>query len=399
MPKELSHHRLHLFMAMFILISFMLGCNEYMVVGNLTLIAQTYHESLSQVSSLVAIFAWTYAIVTPILAIFTNRVHKYYLLVGLLAVFLAGTILSSCAPTLNWFIFSRVLTGAVSGMLEALLSVIAYQVIADPKQRSMAVAYIFTGFSVASVIGIPLGTVIAHHWRWQDAFVMVAVVTAIAMVIALVILPRDLSRGSGGYLEQLALLKDRQIWYGIVFVAAAAGSLYGYYTYIRPLIRQTLHFSVTQLSLWLIIIGCVDILANQMSGRLAARGGLCPLRWVYLLNLVLFASFAWLMTNQWRGLGLLLVLTFTVVLFNSPIQLYFLNRATEKYPASVNLASTFTAVFYNAGIALAAMTGGQVVRHAGLTSLGWNSFGYCLVATVFVFVLIRHQTPENKGTR
>ncbi|WP_158422971.1 hypothetical protein [Levilactobacillus namurensis] len=57
MPKELSHHRLHLFMAMFILISFMLGCNEYMVVGNLTLIAQTYHESLSQVSSLVAIFA------------------------------------------------------------------------------------------------------------------------------------------------------------------------------------------------------------------------------------------------------------------------------------------------------------------------------------------------------
>ncbi|MDT7013472.1 hypothetical protein [Levilactobacillus namurensis] len=86
MPKELSHHRLHLFMAMFILISFMLGCNEYMVVGNLTLIAQTYHESLSQVSSLVAIFAWTYAIVTPILAIFTNRVHKYYLLMGLLVV-------------------------------------------------------------------------------------------------------------------------------------------------------------------------------------------------------------------------------------------------------------------------------------------------------------------------
>lgn len=86
MPKELSHHRLHLFMAMFILISFMLGCNEYMVVGNLTLIAQTYHESLSQVSSLVAIFAWTYAIVTPILAIFTNRIHKYYLLMGLLVV-------------------------------------------------------------------------------------------------------------------------------------------------------------------------------------------------------------------------------------------------------------------------------------------------------------------------
>lgn len=389
MTQKLSHHQFNILIVMFVLISFMLGCNEFMVVGNLSLIAGTYHESLSQISWLVAVFAWTYVIVTPLVALGTNHCNKYYLLVGMLLVFLVGTILSASSPTLNIFLLSRVITASVAGMLESVLSVIIYQLAADPKQRSMAIAYIYTGFSLASVVGVPLGTIIAHYWRWQDAFVMVAVVTAVATLLAFMVLPRNLPGEKGNFRDQLVLLRDYRVWLGIFFVICAAATLYGYYTYIRPLIRQALHFSATQLSLILLILGVVDIFANQASGRIAARGGFRTLRPVYIINLVLLALFSTLMGNQWTGVALLILLGFTVAVFGSPLQVFFLDLATRRYPSAVMLASTLSAIFYNVGIALAAMSAGQVYRHWGLTALGWNSLAYCLIASVLVFALAR----------
>ncbi|MGM9892122.1 MFS transporter [Limosilactobacillus sp.] len=387
--KELTTHQFHILLLMFILISFMLGCNEFMVVGNLSLIAGTYHESLGQISWLVAAFAWTYAIVTPLVALGTNHFNKYYLLMGMLLIFLLGTILSACSPTLPIFLFSRIITASVAGMIESLLSVIAYQLTQDPRKRAMAIAYVYTGFSLASVIGVPIGTIIANHWRWQDAFIMVAIITALATLIALLFLPRDLAGEAGNYRTQLVLLKDRQVWVGIFFVICAAATLYGYYTYIRPLIRQALHFSANQLSIFLLILGVIDILASQTSGKIAAKGGFKTLRPIYIGNLLLLILFSFFMNYRWSGSLLLVILGYTVNLFGSPIQVFFLNLANHKYPTAIMLASTLSAIFYNVGIALASISAGQVLKHWGLTSLGWNSLIYCLIATGLAFILAK----------
>lgn len=398
MNNQLSPHRFHVLAAMFMLISFMLGCNESMVIGNLTLIANTYHQSLGGISFLVAVFAWTYAIVTPVLTLLTNRFNKYWLLMCLLLVFLLGTILSSCSPSLNWLVISRVITASVAGTIESLMSVIVYQMPTSLKQRSLAVACIYTGYSIASVVGIPLGTMIANHFRWQDAFVMVAVITVVSLLISSIILPHNLPGKKVEIINQLTILKDRNAWMGIFFIITAAATFFGYYTYIRPLIRQTLHFSAAGLSLILMILGIIDIIANQTGGKLSAQtgSGFSTLRYVYLFNLVVFASFSFLMQNKWVGLICLMVLSMTAAMSASPTQVFFMNLANSKYPASLSLASTFTAIFYNVGIALASMTGGRVVKYAGLTSLGWNSFAYCLIATLLVFALAKSQSGPTR---
>lgn len=389
MTEKMSKDRLHILTAMFVLIAFMLGCNEFMVVGNLSLIAQTYHESLSQISWLVSAFAWTYAIVTPLLALFTNKIHKYYLLITLLLIFLTGTILSSCAPSIGWLLFSRIITASVAGMIESLLSVIVYQLSHNQKQRSMTIAWIYTGFSIASVVGVPLGTIIADHWRWQDAFIMCAVITAVATVIALLVLPKNLKAGKGNYRDQIQIFKDKTIWYGIGFVICAAATLYGYYTYIRPLVHIQLKFDLNALSLILLLLGVVDIFANQVAGRIAANNGFKKLRYVYVLNIVLLALFGLMIQNQVTGITWIFILGFTVAIFGSTTQVFFLNEATKKYPAAINLASTLSAIFYNVGIALSSMTAGQVLKYGGLTSLGWNSLVYCSVATILCFILAK----------
>lgn len=182
-----------------------------MVVGNLSLIAHTYHQTLSQSASIVSVFAWTYAIATPLLALSTNRFNKRSLFLTLLAVFLAGTLLSAFAPSLPIFLFSRVMTASVAGLMESLMSVIAYQLATTDQQRSMLVAWIYTGLSIASVVGNPLGTFIANLWRWQDAFIMVAIITVLATVVATNLIPKDLVNEPASFKEQLVLFSDRRI--------------------------------------------------------------------------------------------------------------------------------------------------------------------------------------------
>lgn len=392
--ETISKHRFHLLTAMFVLIAFMLGCNEFMVVGNLSLIAASYHQSLAQISWLVSIFAWTYAIVTPILALATNHVHKYRLLVTLLLFFLIGTILSALSPSFAWLLISRVITASVAGMIESLLSVIIYQLAKNPKQRSMGVAWVYTGFSIASVVGVPLGTFIADRWRWQDAFVMVAVITVIATIVTLLILPRNLKAGHGNYRDQLVLFTDKNIWLGILIDIFTTSAIYGFYTYIRPLIHDALGFNLNQLIVILLGMGVSAIIANQFSGVLSSHGGLRIMVPIAVSNILLLALFNAAMQNKWTGLIMLLVLGFSLYLFGTPLQVFFLNTATKKYPQAIMIASTLNAIFWNVGVAFSSPIAGQTLKYFGLTNLGWLSMIFEILGLVTLLILLNRQ--KNK---
>lgn len=101
----------------FILAAFMLGCNEFMVVGVLADIAKSYHVSLSAVGFLVTTFALIYAISTPIVTTLTSHFDRYYLLMALMAIFLVGNTLTALAPNLFWLFVSRIITASVAGAL------------------------------------------------------------------------------------------------------------------------------------------------------------------------------------------------------------------------------------------------------------------------------------------
>lgn len=389
----ISTGRLRLLTADFVLISFMLGCNEFMIVGNLSLIANSFHESLAQIAWLVSAFAWTYALLTPLITMATARFDRFKLLLTLLGVFLVGTVISCWAPSFNWLLLARILTASVAGLLESLLLVIAYDLAPNQASGSQIVAWIYTGFGIASVAGVPLGTFIAAHWHWQAAFYLVTAVTAVVAVATVFLVPHHLPGTPGSIKAQLKLFGDRQIWLGIGFVTFGAATLYGYYTYIRPLLQDTLGFSVTALTIILAVLGILDVLSSILSGRLAAKNGMRRLIPVYILQISCLALFAPLMRSQLGGLTVLLLMGFLIPLFSAPAQVFFLNRANQAHPAAVTLASSLNAIFYNVGIAIASLSAAQTLEHFGLSALGWNAEFYCLLATGCLLLLVRQLKP------
>ncbi|MES4788639.1 MFS transporter [Levilactobacillus brevis] len=383
----------------FVLVAFMLGCNEFIVVGVLSDIAREFKIPVATVGYLVTIFATIYAISTPFITILTNRFSRYKTLMTLMVIFLIGNTLSGFAMNYGVLLLSRVVTAMVAGAIISLIMTFA-STIAPREKRAGLVSWIFAGFSIASVFGVPIGTAISTSYSWHDAFYLISIISAITCVLLGWLLPRKVEQVQGSIKNQLVLLKDRRIYVGIALVLFTAATMYAYYTYIRPLLTTALGFSTTSLNWLLFLIGIMSIISNRLSGVLAERNGLRVMTRFYVADVCLLALLPVALNSKIIGLGVLLALSLIVTILNSPIQIHFLNIAEQDYPQSAVLASSFNSIFFNFGISLGSATASGMLGTVGLTHISWGAAGYAAISLVLAVMLnrvIKHHQAAAKA--
>lgn len=383
----------------FVLVAFMLGCNEFIVVGVLSDIAHEFRIPVATVGYLVTIFATIYAISTPFITILTNRFSRYKTLMTLMVIFLIGNTLSGFAMNYGVLLLSRVVTAMVAGAIISLIMTFA-STIAPREKRAGLVSWIFAGFSIASVFGVPIGTAISTSYSWHDAFYLISIISAITCVLLGWLLPRKVEQVQGSIKNQLVLLKDRRIYVGIALVLFTAATMYAYYTYIRPLLTTALGFSTTSLNWLLFLIGIMSIISNRLSGVLAERNGLRVMPRFYVADVCLLALLPVALNSKIIGLGVLLALSLIVTILNSPIQIHFLNIAEQDYPQSAVLASSLNSIFFNFGISLGSATASGMLGTVGLTHINWGAAGYAAISLVLAVMLnrvIKHHQVAAKA--
>lgn len=383
----------------FVLVAFMLGCNEFIVVGVLSDIAHEFRIPVATVGYLVTIFATIYAISTPFITILTNRFSRYKTLMTLMVIFLIGNTLSGFAMNYGVLLLSRVVTAMVAGAIISLIMTFA-STIAPREKRAGLVSWIFAGFSIASVFGVPIGTAISTSYSWHDAFYLISIISAITCVLLGWLLPRKVEQVQGSIKNQLVLLKDRRIYVGIALVLFTAATMYAYYTYIRPLLTTALGFSTTSLNWLLFLIGIMSIISNRLSGVLAERNGLRVMPRFYVADVCLLALLPVALNSKIIGLGVLLALSLIVTILNSPIQIHFLNIAEQDYPQSAVLASSLNSIFFNFGISLGSATASGMLGTVGLTHISWGAAGYAAISLVLAVMLnrvIKHHQVAAKA--
>lgn len=381
----------------FVLVAFMLGCNEFIVVGVLSDIAKEFQVPVATVGYLVTIFATVYAVSTPFVTILTSRYSRYKALMVLMGIFLLGNTLSGFAMNYPVLLISRMVTAMVAGAIISLIMTFA-STIAPREKRAGLVSWIFAGFSIASVFGVPIGTAISTSYSWHDAFYLVSGISALTWVLLGWLLPRQVEQVQGSIRNQLVLLKDRRIYVGIALVLFTAATMYAYYTYIRPLLTTALGFSTASLNWLLFLIGIMSIISNRISGMLAERNGLRIMPRFYLADIILLAALPFALNSKVLGLGMLLVMSLIVTVINSPIQIHFLNIAEEEYPQSTVLASSLNSIFFNFGISLGSATASGMLGTVGLRYISWGAATYAVISLGLALILnrvIRHQRQTN----
>ena len=353
--------------------SFMLGMSEFIVVGILPDIAADLKISEVTVGNLVSLFAFVYAPVTPLGSALSARFPRFATHLTLIGIFLAGNILCAFAPNYAVLVVARIMIALVSGTLVAVAMTYAPDVTTD-RFRTKFIAWVFSGFSIASVVGVPVGTWVANTFGWRWAFHMINVLTIMLIVGMVVALPRNSHIVKIGFLPQFRLFFDRRIQLGVLDVVCGAAASYVFYTYLTPIMRDEVHVPEQYLSVGLVIFGAACLWSNLYGGKLADRGrGVEPLthiRPIYCAHAVLMAS---LVVAHWvpvYGALLLVVLGMFMYLQNSASQVLYMDVASQSHPGSLNLAASLNSMSFNIGIAIGSAVGGLINGHFGLMWLG-----------------------------
>lgn len=353
--------------------SFMLGMSEFIVVGILPDIAADLKISEVTVGNLVSLFAFVYAPVTPLGSALSARFPRFATHLTLIGIFLAGNILCAFAPNYAVLVVARIMIALVSGTLVAVAMTYVPDVTTD-RFRTKFIAWVFSGFSIASVVGVPVGTWVSNTFGWRWAFHMINVLTIVLIIGMVMVLPRNSHIVKIGFLPQFRLFFDRRIQLGVLDVVCGAAASYVFYTYLTPIMRDEVHVPEQYLSVGLVIFGAACLWSNLYGGKLADRGrGVEPLthiRPIYCAHAVLMAS---LVVAHWvpvYGALLLVVLGMFMYLQNSASQVLYMDVASQSHPGSLNLAASLNSMSFNIGIAIGSAVGGLINGHFGLMWLG-----------------------------
>lgn len=376
---------------LFVFVAFMLGCNEYMIVGVLPDIAHQYHDSLSKLGLLVTVFALIYAIFTPIITSLANRWRRHHVLLVLMVVFFIGNTWTALASNFVSMLFSRILTATVAGAIISIVLVMA-SFVAPREKRASLVSWVFAGFSIASVIGIPIGTVISTTFSWHDSFWMISGLTIIVFAALVWLVPKDTPQFKSTLSKQFTLLKDSRVLLGVVFIVTVCAADYTIYTYIRPLITNEMGFSNAWLNWLLFGMGIFFIIGNKFGGYIADNGGIHRLGGIYIAMTILYILFGPLLPFKWIAIIIVALLCVAFSSYGSSTQLMFLDIAEKEYPQSLDLASSLNSIFANIGISLGSFTASQAVAIMPMRNLGYVGAVYGLAATILVLILSKKYT-------
>ena len=306
-------------------------------------------------------------------------------------VFFVGNTWSAMATNFYSLLLSRILTATVAGAIISMVLVMA-SFVAPREKRASLVSWVFAGFSIASVIGIPIGTIISTTFSWHDSFWMISGLTIIVFAGLIWLVPRDTPQFKSTLNKQFSLLKDIRVLLGVVFIVAVCAADYTIYTYIRPLITTEMGFDNTWLNWLLFGMGIFFIIGNKFGGYLADRGGVHRLGSIYIAMTILYIAFGPLLSFKWLAIIVVALLCVAFSCYGSSTQLMFLDIAEKDYPQSLDLASSLNSIFANIGISLGSFTASTAVQFTTLNHLGYVGAVYGILATVLIIVLSKKYT-------
>ncbi|UKS57804.1 MFS transporter [Exiguobacterium acetylicum] len=352
--------------------AFAIGTTEFVIVGLLPTVASDLDISLTKAGSLISGYALALAIGTPLLAAVFSRVNKKKLLLGLMIVFTIGNAAALFVTSYEAVLFSRIITAIAHGLFFAIATVVATSIVPSGKQGS-AVSIMFTGLTVATVLGVPMGTFIGQHIGWRATFGVVALLG----VIGLFTIARFVPKSTETELQRttihdiVALLKQSQILLGLAMTIFGFGATFVLFTYLSPILT-TISGHADQSITWLLLVyGVFVAIGNMVGGKLADRQPVRSLRLIFLAQAIILLLQLLLLPSQAGSFIAIALLGLVAFMMSAGVQTHIVALADRYVPAAKSMASALNIAGFNVGIALGSTLGSVVISKGDYLDTAW----------------------------
>jgi len=345
--------------------AFAVGTAEFVIAGLLPNIAGDLGVSIPSAGLLVTAYALGVVVGAPILAVATYALPRKRVLLMMLGIFIVGNFLSAISSSYSLLMVARIVAAFAHGTLFGVGSVVAAELV-PANRRASAIALMFTGLTLANIIGVPLGTLIGQSLGWRATFWAITALGVLSLSAVAALVPNVADTGSGSLAREFTVLRRPRVLLALLTTVLGWGGVFTLFTYVVPILENVSGFSPRAATVILFVIGVGLTVGINVGGRLSDRGLMRALIWMLITFAVLSLAFS--LASHSRIAAVIVIFLWGVAGFATvpPLQTRVLDSARE----APNLASTLNVGAFNLGNAGGAFVGGQAIAWGlGLTAV------------------------------
>jgi DHA1 family inner membrane transport protein len=365
------------------------------IAGLLPQVSGDLNVSTAAAGWLISGYALTVAVGAMAVTAATASLPQKPVLVGLVALFVAGNLLSALAPTYGVMLLGRVVAALCHGSFFGIGSLVARRLV-PPERASRAVATMFAGLTVANVLGVPFGALVGERWGWRATFWAITAIGAVALIAIAALVPAWAGARSGGAAlrTQLRAFRSTQVWLTLTATALGYGGMFGAFTYLAYTFTRVTGFSTTDVP-WLLVVYGTGLVVGNIAGGRGADHNRDGTLLVSLAGLAItLVTFGLLASSRPASV----ILVFLLGVFGFATVPGMITRVTDA-AGGVPLAASANVSASNVGNAVGAWAGGLVISAGfGYAAPLFVGAGVVGVGLVVMGVAARGSVGGRSGT-
>ncbi|ECB1788056.1 sugar transporter [Salmonella enterica subsp. enterica serovar Typhimurium] len=363
--------------------AFIFNTTEFVPVGLLSDIAESFHMQTAQVGIMLTIYAWVVAVMSLPFMLLTSQMERRNLLIYLFVLFIASHVLSFLAWNFTVLVISRIGIAFAHAIFWSITASLAIR-LAPAGKRAQALSLIATGTALAMVLGLPIGRVVGQYFGWRTTFFAIGMGALITLLCLIKLLPKLPSEHSGS-LKSLPLLFRRPALMSLyVLTVVVVTAHYTAYSYIEPFVQNVAGLSANFATVLLLILGGAGIIGSLVFGKLGNRhaSSLVSIAIALLVVCLLLLPAA----ESEAHLAILSIFWgIAIMVIGLGMQVKVLALA----PDATDVAMALFSGIFNIGIGAGALVGNQVSLHWSMSAIGYIGAIPACAALVWAVLIFR----------
>lgn len=341
---------------------FCIGTTEFVAMGLIQEIAKDLQVSIPDAGYFISTYALGVVIGAPIIAITCAQIPRKKLLLLLMLFYGIANTLTALADTPETVLLSRFIAGLPHGAYFGIGALVATE-LANPNRRSTAIALMMMGLTIATVIGVPLATWIGQQFGWRSGFIFSALIAFLTLIAIISFVPHIPVHKTASIKNELAGLKNINIWLTLAVGAIGFGGMFSVYSYISPILTEYTQTDIIVVPFALAIWGIGMVIGGLLAGHFADKNLNKTIVGVLISSAITFLLVSFMMDNIFTALIGLFLIGMTVIGLASTLQI----RLMEVAGNAQSLAASLNHSAFNLANALGAYLGGWVLTQ----NMGW----------------------------
>ncbi|EJG4175069.1 sugar transporter [Salmonella enterica] len=364
--------------------AFIFNTTEFVPVGLLSDIAESFHMQTAQVGIMLTIYAWVVAVMSLPFMLLTSQMERRKLLICLFVLFIASHVLSFLAWNFTVLVISRIGIAFAHAIFWSITASLAIR-LAPAGKRAQALSLIATGTALAMVLGLPIGRVVGQYFGWRTTFFAIGMGALITLLCLIKLLPKLPSEHSGS-LKSLPLLFRRPALMSLyVLTVVVVTAHYTAYSYIEPFVQNVAGLSANFATVLLLILGGAGIIGSLVFGKLGNRHA-SSLVSIAIALLVICLLLLLPAANSEAHLAILSIFWgIAIMVIGLGMQVKVLALA----PDATDVAMALFSGIFNIGIGAGGLVGNQVSLHWSMSAIGYIGAIPACAALVWAVLIFR----------